>query len=109
MPKGIEKKEDYTGCAIKITKNFKYLYATVRGHNSVSVYKVNNEKVKMIQNIFCGGNSPRDLEIDKNEKFILVANLEDNQISVFKRNKITGKIKYKRKELIESPTCIVIK
>lgn len=109
LPKDTKLKENYTGCAIKITKNFKYIYTTIRGHNSISVYKLNKNKLKMIQNINCEGDLPRDIELDKKEKYILVANQDSNRVVVFKRNRITGKIKYSSKEDMDSPTCVISK
>lgn len=108
LPNNVKKKENYTGSAIKISKDFKYIYVSVRGHNSVSIFKINQKTIKMIQNTSCMGNIPRDLEIDKSGKYILVANQYSNDIAIFKRNKITGKIEYKRKEEMYSPTCIIV-
>lgn len=108
LPDNVKKKENYTGCAIKISKDFKNIYLTVRGHNSVSVFQTNKKRVSMIQNITCSGEVPRDLEIDKSGRYILVANQDSNNIAIFKRNRITGKIEYKYKEEIKSPTCIIV-
>lgn len=108
LPNDTLKQENDTGCAIKITKNLKNIYVTVRGNNSISVYKVNKTKIKMVQNVSCKGDVPRDLELDKKEKYVLVANQKSNNISIFKRNKITGKLVFKRKEEMDSPTCVVI-
>ncbi len=105
IPSGVIKKDNYTGCAIKISKDFKFLYVTVRGHNSISVFETKN--LKMIQNISCEGDTPRDLELNRAERYILVANQESNDIAVFERNKKTGKIKFVNKESVEKPTCIV--
>lgn len=108
LPKDVEIKENYTGCAIKTTKDFKYIYATIRGHNSISIYKVSKNNVKLIQNISCEGNLPRDLEIDKKGKYVLVANQKSNEITVFKRNLINGKLQFRYKEKVQAPTCVVI-
>ena len=108
LPKNVETKENYTGCAIKITKDFKNIYVTIRGHNSISVYKTNENTVELIQNICCEGDVPRDLEIDKEENYILIANQNSNEIAVFKRNKDNGKLKFFYKEIIIEPTCIIV-
>lgn len=108
LPNDVEIKENYTGCAIKITKDFKNIYTTIRGHNSISVYKINENAVELIQNICCEGDLPRDLEIDKEEKYLLIANSNSNEIAVFKRNKNNGKLKFCYKENIVAPTCIIV-
>lgn len=108
LPKNIEKKEDYTGCAIKLSKNNKKIYTTIRGHNSISVFKIRGKKLKIIENICCHGETPRDLGIDSKGKYLLVANQNSNEVAIFKIKKITGKLLYKSKEIVESPTCLII-
>lgn len=108
LPNDIKKQENYTGCAIKISKDLKFLYASIREHNSISIYKIKKDNLEMIQNISCEGKIPRDLELDKTGKYLLVANQDSNDVAIFKRNKRTGKIAYIRKKVMESPTCIIV-
>ena len=108
LPQNIKIKDNYTGCAIKVTKDFKNIYTTIRGHNSISVFKIKNNKAEMVQNINCGGDLPRDLELDKAENYVLVANSDDNKISIFRRDKKSGKLEFKNSEETESPTCVAI-
>ena len=108
LPQNIKIKDNYTGCAIKVTKDFKNIYTTIRGHNSISVFKIKNNKIEMVQNINCGGDLPRDLELDKTENYVLVANSDDNKISIFRRDKKSGKLEFKNNEETESPTCVAI-
>ena len=108
LPQNIKIKDNYTGCAIKVTKDFKNIYTTIRGHNSISVFKIKNNKTEMVQNINCGGDLPRDLELDKTENYVLVANSDDNKISIFRRDKKSGKLEFKNSEETESPTCVAI-
>jgi len=108
LPKGIQKQSDYTGCAIKISKDFKNIYTTIRGHNSISIFEIEESSVKMIQNISCEGKLPRDLCLDKFEEYVLIANQESNEITIFERDKENGKIRLKSKEKINSPTCVII-
>lgn len=108
LPQNIKIKDNYTGCAIKVTKDFKNIYTTIRGHNSISVFKIKNNKIEMVQNINCGGDLPRDLELDKTENYVLVANSDDNKISIFRRDKKSGKLEFKNSEETESPTCVAI-
>ena len=108
LPQNIKIKDNYTGCAIKVTKDFKNIYTTIRGHNSISVFKIKNNKIEMVQNINCGGDLPRDLELDKTENYVLVANSDDNKIAIFRRDKKSGKLEFKNSEETESPTCVAI-
>lgn len=107
LPDGIEKKEYFTGCAIKISRNCKKIYTTIRGHDSISVFKIRKGNLKMIQNISTRGHLPWDIALDKKEKYILVANNGSNDIAIFKNN-IFNKLKFLYKKEVESPTCIFI-
>ena len=109
LPENIEKKENDTGCAIKSTKNNKYIYVSIRGNNSISVFKRKKNKCILIQNIGCGGTLPWDIEISDTEKYIFVANHGSNNVSIFKRNKLNGKIKLVNNTKVERPTCIIAK
>ena len=107
LPINVEKKDNYTGCAIKLSKDNKYIYISIRGHNSISVFKNENNTLKLIQNINCKGNVPRDIELDKYNKYMFVANTDSNDVGIFKRNTHTGKLRYYSSVEVKSPTCII--
>ena len=101
--------ESYAG-AIKISNDGRNIYITNRGHNSISVFrKYKDKKYKLIQNISCFGEFPRDIVLNETEEYLFVANQKSNNIKIFKRNKKNGILKeIKDAELIiESPSCIV--
>ncbi len=100
--------KSYAG-AIKISKNNKNVYVTNRGHDSISVFAVDNGKLELIQNISTYGNFPRDIMLNENEKFLLVANQKSNNIVVYERNLNSGKLsRIKNADVImDKPSCIV--
>jgi len=101
------KKPNDTGAAIKVSNDGKYIYTTLRGHNSISVFKYENNKIELLQNILSYGNTPRDLEIDKTQKYLLVANQDSDEISIYSRDVNTGKLKFINKQNTSLPTCIL--
>lgn len=105
LPEGIIKKENYTGCAIKIDSKLQYIYISVRGHNSISVFDIIDDNMKLIQNIKCEGNIPRDITLDKSGKYLFCANQVSNNISIFSIQ--NGKLSYQSEYKMETPTCIV--
>lgn len=102
------KKMANTGCAIKISNDFKYIYISIRGSNLINVFKINKYSIKMIQSVSCAGKLPWDLEIDPSGNYVLVANHGSNEIAIFRRNKINGKIIFKNKQQVNLPTCIIM-
>lgn len=91
----------------KKLKDGKFIYTTLRGHNSISVFKYENNELELLQNILSYGNTPRDLEIDKTQRYLLVANQDSDEISIYSRDVNTGKLKFINKQNTLLPTCIL--
>lgn len=107
LPNNHVKKETDTGAGIKISSDGKYIYTSLRGHNSISVFKYENEKLELVQNILSYGDTPRDLEIDKTQKYVFVANQDSNEIAIYSRNINTGKLEFLNKQKSPLPTCVL--
>ena len=106
LPKNIPMQSNYTGCAIKISNDKKFLYTSIRGHNSISVFNIENN-FSLIQNISCFGITPRDLCLSIDENYLFCANQNSNNISIFKRNKKTGFLQFSNIYSITAPACII--
>ncbi|HEV2330829.1 MAG TPA: lactonase family protein [Verrucomicrobiae bacterium] len=83
-------KATYTAAEIAYRPDGRFVYATVRGHNSVSVLAVKRKKLALIQNIPCGGNFPRGMGIDPSGRWLIVGNQNSRTVTVFGINKRTG-------------------
>ena len=105
LPHSIKRNQD-TGCAIKISNDFRFVYTSIRGHNSISVFET-TPSLKLIQNIDCSGNTPRDIFLNTSQNFLLCANQESKSISIFSRDTKTGYLHFKSKYPIDSPACII--
>jgi 6-phosphogluconolactonase len=95
---------------IHFSNDGKFLYATNRGDaNSISVFKVHsNGKINVVQRISTQGSSPRNFTIDPNDNYVLVANQNTNNITIFKRDKTTGMLTDTAKKIeICAPACLV--
>lgn len=104
IPDNIKKEKNTTGCAIKISNDGKFIYTSIRGKNFISIF---TNKLELIQNISCNGITPRDIFLDNTEKFLLCANQDSNNISIFNRNINTGVLDFKDSYSINSPACII--
>ena len=90
---------DYTGknsCAdIHITSNGKFLYGSNRGHNSIAMFSVADDgKLTSLGNQSVEGEWPRNFTLSPDEKFMLVANKDTNDITVFSVDAETGLLTY---------------
>lgn len=83
LPTNTNLGDDFTGCAITLSQNKDFLYTSIRGHNSISVFSLKNQTPDLIQNVSCHGNNPRDITICKNGTSLLCANYLSDSISSF--------------------------
>nr|WP_315220891.1 lactonase family protein [uncultured Flavobacterium sp.] len=99
-----------SGAAIKISPDGKFLYVSDRADvNAISVYKIQkNGAVELVEQVSSLGKGPRDFSIDPTGSYLLVAHQYTNNISIFKRDKTTGKLKDTGKKIeLCSPVGLV--
>jgi len=108
LPKG------FTGgtgaAAIKISPDGKFLYVTDRvDANSISVYQIQKDgNIKFVEQESTLGKGPRDFAIDPTGNYLLVGHQYTNDIIIFKRDKITGKLSNTGKKIeLCSPVGLV--
>lgn len=80
---------------IHISADGKFLYASNRGgFNTIAMYKINskNGKLTLIGHQPSGGEIPRGFTIDPSGNYVLVANQQSDNIVVFKRDGVTGRL-----------------
>lgn len=83
--------EDFTehngSAALYISQDGKYIYVSNRGHNSITVFKVNDDHtLSLIQRISTFGDFPRDFNWDQAQKYVVVANQNSNDATLYIRN-----------------------
>lgn len=89
LPAG-QYKDSFTAAEIAWRPDGKFIYATVRGPNSVSVLAVKRKKLSLIQNLPCGGDFPRGMGIDPSGHWLIVGNQKSRTVTVFGIEKRTG-------------------
>ena len=87
----------------------RFLYASNRGHNSIAVYAVseNGEAIERIQLISTEGDIPRDFDLDPSEDFIVVANQDSDNLTLYRRNQETGLLEMIQKD-VAVPECVCV-
>lgn len=91
------------------SKDGQFLYATNRGHDSVTAFKVNaaNGKLTNVQNIPTQGKIPRGMALDPDGTHLLTGNQDSDTITVFDRDPKTGKLTFAN-QLTDIPTAVCI-
>ena len=87
----------------------RFLYATNRGHDSVTVFQVNaaNGKLTNVQNIPTQGHIPRGMALDPDGTHLLTGNQNSDTITVFDRDTKTGKLTF-ASQMTDIPTAVCI-
>ena len=69
-----------TAAAIRIKDD--YLYVSNRGANTISRFKIENERLILLENTPCGGKGPRDFDIF--DDYIICTNEQSDSVTVLK-------------------------
>ena len=95
------------GAAIRISADGKFVYASNRGHNSIAVYATNTDgtALELIQLIPSEGDHPRDFTLSKEEDFVIVANQNTDNLTLFTRDETTGLLSLVEKD-VYAPECV---
>lgn len=82
------------GCDTVISRDGKFVYFANRDDNFLYSFKADWESGALtpMRRSSCGGKTPRNFVLDPTERWMLVANQDSNQISVFARNAETGEL-----------------
>lgn len=80
--------------AVRASADGRFVYCSNRGHNSIAAFAYNGKSdwVTAIGHTPTGGDHPRDFNIDPTGKFLLVANMNSNNILSFFIDQKTGQL-----------------
>lgn len=97
------------GAAIRISSDGRFIYASNRGHDSIAVFSVSDEgtSIERIQLISTEGKTPRDFALNASEDFIIAANQETDNLTLYLRNKQTGFLEMIQKD-VYVPECVCV-
>lgn len=94
---------------IQVHPNGKFLYASNRGHDSITVLAIESAKgtVTPVDWTPTGGKTPRNFSLDPTGKLLFAANQASDNIVVFRVDQKTGKLTATGEVLkVPSPVCI---
>lgn len=104
-------KGDNTTAEIAISTDEHFLYASNRGHDSISYYSIDPENgILSLQGfVSTEGEHPRNFTIDPSGRFMLVSNRDSNNVAVFRLDNDSGMPVYTGNRITVSvPMCISI-
>lgn len=104
--------ESYTGnfggAAIRMHPNGRFLYASCRGANVITVFRISDLEgiLVYVESVSSEGKSPRDFNISPSGKWLIAANQDTDTLVVFKLNEEDGKIKKHLSFAMQTPVNI---
>jgi 6-phosphogluconolactonase len=77
----------------------KYLFAACRGHDSVSMFSIDEHtgKIVLVDNVFACGQKPRNLAIDPTNQWLIVSNQASDNVHVYRIDEKNGHLVPKEK------------
>lgn len=104
---------DYAGegnstAEIRVSADGKFVYGSNRGHDSIAVFRVNQDgTLTAVQIQKIGGKTPRNFNLDPTGRFLLAAAQGSGVINVFSVDANTGKLSATGNSVqVPSPVCI---
>lgn len=101
---------DVGGADVVLSPDERFLYASIRGElDEILAYEVDqlDGTLKFIQRISSHGKSPRSIVVDPSRRFLLAANQNSDNVTMFKLNLSTGELVFTGREIqISSPACL---
>jgi 6-phosphogluconolactonase len=95
---------------IEVDHAGRFLYASNRGHDSITVFAIDPKKgtLTTVQNVSTEGKTPRNFNIDPTGHFLLAANENSNNVVVFKVDQKTGHLTSTGEKIdVTEPVCVL--
>ena len=98
-----------TAAELAITRDGRLLYTSTRYSDVLTVFSIDGQsgRLAMVQQIPCGGKTPRFFGLDPSERWLLCANQDSNTISVFARDSSSGQLTAKNTFPAPNPQCVL--
>lgn len=98
--------------AIRLAPSERFLYASVRGHDSIAVFAVDHPsgRLSLVQHVPTGGATPRDFDIDPSGRFLVVANQDADELVSFWIDPSSGRLEPTGQTLrVAKPACVLMR
>lgn len=92
LPPGVAVRPEFTAAEILTSRG--HVYASIRGHDSVSVFSAEptTGRLALVQTIHSGGHDPRGLGIDPTGHWLLAGNQKSDNVAEFLIDPKTGRL-----------------
>ncbi|MEO8582286.1 MAG: lactonase family protein, partial [Flavitalea sp.] len=104
-----EYKTRTSGADVHLSPDAKFLYVSVRDMNRIAVYSVNGKTGKLTSVALEDGRGdhPRNFCVDKKGDYVFVENMKSDNIAIFKRDRVTGRMTFVNDAKIPKVACLI--
>jgi 6-phosphogluconolactonase len=106
----VEQAKGHSTAEVQVHPNGKFVYGSNRGHDSISVFKVDDAtgKLTLVQNESTQGKTPRHFALDPTGAFLFAENQGSDSVVVFAVDAKSGQIKPTGQTVnVGAPVCAV--
>lgn len=102
-----EYKRNNICAALHVSPDGKFLYASNRGHDSIASYSIDEKgMLTFLDHRSSGGKTPRHFALESTGKYLLVANQDSDNITVFVADRTDGSLSVCSTIEIPTPVCV---
>jgi 6-phosphogluconolactonase len=98
------------GAAVRVTSDGRFIYLSNRGHDSIAIFAIEEDgaKISFVEHVSTEGHTPRDFALDPTEKFVVAANLDTDNLTLYWRDIETGKLELLKKNIFAPEAVCVL-
>jgi 6-phosphogluconolactonase len=109
LPEGQAVEQGMSTAEVVAHPSGKFLYGSNRGHNTIVVFKVDEQtgKLTSVEHESTQGKIPRNFNVDPTGQFLLAANQDSDSVVVFRINQTTGALDATGQTItVPMPVCV---
>ena len=109
LPAGGSSAATSTGAEIVLTRDGHFAYASTRFTDVLTVFHVDaaSGKLTKLQQLSCGGKTPRFFALDPSERWLVCGNQDSDTVTVFARDAHTGQLTPNNTYPATNPQCLL--
>ncbi|MBB4967535.1 lactonase family protein [Saccharothrix violaceirubra] len=94
---------------VLVSADGRFVYVSNRGHDSIAVFSVEGDTVKLLETTPVGGKFPRHLALDASGKLLFASNQNSNTVTTFTVDQGSGRVKLASTFTAPIPVCVALK
>ncbi len=98
-----------TAAEIAVSRSGRFVYASDRGHDSISVFAISpvNGHMTLVERDSTGGKEPRNFALDPSGRYLFAANQNSDSVVIFRVDPASGKLTPTGTKIsLASPVCV---